>query len=254
MLIVGDEIFNRNLLQDADKKHVSNATYYLTIEKIIRGGQDKESDSVEIAPNGIAWIVSKERFNIASNDIIALVSLKSSLTKQGLLALDTGFVDPRFKGPIGTIVVNFSKNTVTLTKGDEFFRVLFFSHNELTGDYVSRSMTNYASVEAYANERKKEISRDYYSTFLNLEQIKKQIQDDVLDSATNTLRDELIFYAIKKYWWVILLTAVLLIGVVSFGASKVGDMFTKAEIKQMIQSAMLDEKKEAKDKAAPDGQ
>ena len=35
MLIVGDEIFNRNLLLYAEPKHVSNATYYLTIEKII---------------------------------------------------------------------------------------------------------------------------------------------------------------------------------------------------------------------------
>jgi deoxycytidine triphosphate deaminase len=115
MLIVGKRIIDDNLLLDADEKQIKNASYYLTTDAIIpTGPQAAEYDPTKpkrhhtMMPREIVWVVSKERFNIKTYDVTALVTLRSTFTKKGLLALDVGLVDPDYEGPIGSIVINFS--------------------------------------------------------------------------------------------------------------------------------------------------
>jgi deoxycytidine triphosphate deaminase len=216
MLIVGDEIFDRNLLLNADKKHVSNATYYLSIDRIIHNGKDVNEDRVVIGPNEVAWVVSKEHFNIETNDVIALVSLKSSLTKKGFFALDTGFVDPRFKGPIGTVLVNFTKNRISISKGEEFFRVIFLPHAELTGEYVKRDMPPSENIDKYVALRSDEIDRDFGRTFLNFESVSESIKAEILKQATEDLKKDLIVALVKNYWWQIMI-AIFIGSALSYG-------------------------------------
>jgi deoxycytidine triphosphate deaminase len=135
VLIVGKRIIDDNLLLDADEKQIKNASYYLTIDAIIPAGPKAEeydpsqpTRHYTMRPREIAWVVSKERFNIKTYDVTALVTLRSTFTKKGLLALDVGLVDPDYEGPIGSIVINFSKNNIPLNQGDPFFRVIFISH------------------------------------------------------------------------------------------------------------------------------
>ncbi len=210
MLVVGNDIIDRGLLLDADKSHISNATYYLTIEKIISGGDDKEKSSVKIGPREIVWVVSKERFNIDDNDCIALVSLKSSLTKQGLLALDTGFVDPGFEGPIGTVLVNFSDNDVSISKGEEFFRVIFIPHDKLDSEFTNRNQVKFKSVDEYANIRKKEIVRDYSRTFLNIDSVAEDVKIEIMKDATGELKKDLVIYLWNQYWKIIIPGSIVL--------------------------------------------
>jgi deoxycytidine triphosphate deaminase len=238
MLIVGRRILDESLLLDADVKRISNATYYLTIDRITRGDDDKELESVSIGPNEIVWVASKERFNLKGNNKIALVSLKSTFTKQGLLALDTGFVDPRFEGPIGTVIVNFSKNPVHIAKGEEFFRVIFIEHEELISPFIDRQIPKYNDSNHYIHQRKKEIVRDYGRTFLNIEGIEKNIESRIVESSSDALIGKMLSYVIAKYWhWALaaLLVLCLIVGAIGYAGAS---LFTKAEIKEMVREQM----------------
>ncbi len=169
MLIVGKRIIDDNLLLDADERQIRNASYYLTIDAIIPAGpKASEYDPREpkrhhiMKPREIVWVVSKERFNIKTYNVTALVTLRSTFTKQGLLALDVGLVDPDYEGPIGSVVINFSKNDIALDEGEPFFRVIFMSHPSIQ-DYIV-SVGKYTPRQ-YIQERLADLARGFPPTF-----------------------------------------------------------------------------------------
>lgn len=214
MLITGQNILDKNLLKNANPLAIKGSSYYLRIRSIIPAGHDLENtehgggkDSHSLAPGGLAWVVSEECFQIEDYSVTALVTLKSSFTKKGLLLLDVGLVDAGYVGPIGTVVINFSKNHILLTKGDEFFRVIFMQHDEVDKDHQRLKESH--SPEDYIQNRKKEIVRDFPKTFLALEIIEKRIleslsNDRVLKHVTDELFDRFALLILKKYWWAII--------------------------------------------------
>lgn len=218
MLIVGDEILKLKLLLDADTKHIKNSSYYLTIGSIIPAGEEarkydfsKPNTMLVIRPRQVAWVVSKEVFNIKSHDITALVTLRSTFTKQGLLALDVGMVDPDFEGPIGSIVINFSKNDVSLKAGEEFFRVVFVRHPEVPASF--REPREKTSATEYAKKRHDEIIRGFPDTFLNTEVLSDDIAAKITEKVSANILDRVLLHLLKKHWWK------LLIGILVFGAA-----------------------------------
>jgi deoxycytidine triphosphate deaminase len=216
MLIVGDEILG--LLNDADERHIKNASYYLTIGTIIPvGGKvenldfNKPSPPLVLKPRQVAWVVSREVFNIKSHEITALVTLRSTFTKQGLLALDVGLVDPGFEGPIGSIVINFSKNDILLTAGEEFFRVIFIRHPEVPDKFRTQRIQETASE--YATQRYKDVVQGFPDTFLNTELLSDEMADKVSERVANDVLNRMILFLFKKYW------GRTLIGILVFGAA-----------------------------------
>jgi dUTPase len=115
--------------------------------------------------------------------------------------LDVGLVDPDYEGPIGSIVINFSKENIPLNRGERFFRVIFMSHPSVK-DYKVTGV-QYTSLE-YIQEHHTEISRSFPSTFLNTEDLIQEIlTQEVSDKFVVKIRD----YLIGKYWWKVLLLA-----------------------------------------------
>ncbi|WAJ28510.1 dCTP deaminase domain-containing protein [Antarcticirhabdus aurantiaca] len=98
-------------------------SYDLRVGKVVRpGGQ--LADHYVIPPQGIVEIVSEERLALPM-DVAGIAMVKTSLSNQGLLALNIGIVDPGYKGKIGSFFVNFGRREQTLRKGDVFLRVVF---------------------------------------------------------------------------------------------------------------------------------
>jgi deoxycytidine triphosphate deaminase len=203
MLIVGEEILD--LLNDADRCHIKNSSYYLTIGTIIPVGEEaknfdlnKPPQSLVLRPRHVAWVVSNEVFSIKSHDITALVTLRSTLTKEGLLALDVGMVDPGFEGPIGSIVINFSKNDVVLTKGDEFFRVVFIRHPEVPAEF--RSKRDHFTAAEYIRDRYKKIIESFPATFLNTDDLSSEMADKVSLQIKDDILNQTLLYLVKNHW------------------------------------------------------
>jgi deoxycytidine triphosphate deaminase len=203
VILIGDKILEH--LTDADAKHIRNSSYYLTIGAIIPVGKaaekfnsDEPPSSLTLEPGQVAWVVSREVFNIKSHKITALVTLRSTLTKKGLLALDVGIVDPDFEGPIGSIVINFSKNQVLLSTKDEFFRVIFIEHEEVPDAY--RRPRDKYTAEEYIKKQREGIISSFPETFLNRDDLIEKIVARTTMEIEPKVLDNLLLQLIKQHY------------------------------------------------------
>lgn len=245
MLIVGEEILDQKLLNGADKSHIKNSSYYLTIGALIPVGEeakdfdfDNPAQMLVIKPGQVAWVVSKEVFNIKSHEITALVTLRSTFTKQGLLALDVGMVDPDFEGPIGSIVINFSKNEVSLQTGEEFFRVAFMKHPEVPVQF--RPNRERFSAAHYIKQRHKEIISSFPATFLNTESLTAAMIRELSEKRQADILDGAILHIAKNHWGK-LATALLAVAALSavlvyFAYSNFGPKLSREDVQQIFQN------------------
>ena len=245
MLIVGNDILNQKLLKDADESHIKNSSYYLTIGAIIPAGEEakkydftKPDPMLVMKPRQVAWVVSKEVFSIQSHAITALVTLRSTFTKKGLLALDVGMVDPGFEGPIGSIVINFSKNDVPLSTGDEFFRVVFMQHPEVPLNF--RSEREKTTALEYAKRRHDEIVRGFPPTFLDTEVLSDDMAAKITEKVSDKLLDRVLLYLLKRYWLRFLLGAlvfgIVVVLVVYWLYKTFGPVLSQDDVRAIIQT------------------
>lgn len=79
-----------------------------------------------LQPLEMVWILSKEEFAMPST-ATGLAALRTSFTKDGVLALNVGIIDPLFHGPISTALINFSDRPRRIDVGDKFFESHFFN-------------------------------------------------------------------------------------------------------------------------------
>jgi deoxycytidine triphosphate deaminase len=146
-------------------------TYDATIGDIISQGELIEADAFMLEKRGVVWVVSAEEFSFGPSKT-GLATLKTTWTHKGVLALNVGVIDPGWKGPLATALVNFSGGRISLKKGDPFFRVMVFSHKE----------TNCASVvkprELYVSETL-DRSRIFATTFLDTHSLVDEVATKV---------------------------------------------------------------------------
>ena len=261
MIITGKDIIDRQLLVGAEPDKIKNASYYLSIHCIIPAGEDARTfdhanptSAYTLKPGGLAWIISEEIFSIDDHGVTALVTLRSNFTKQGMLALDVGLVDGNYHGPIGSVVINFSKNDIHLSEGDEFFRVLFFKHDEVEEEYRHPNKT--FDHNSYINQQLKSLVSDFPESFMQADQIEKRVasvvEESVLKKVNEGLYDKVLLALIKKHFWK------LAIGLGAFGAAVIAfdrlilpsilsEERQKTVVCQMIEDGTL------LDTAAPEG-
>jgi deoxycytidine triphosphate deaminase len=140
-LIIGRAILDCKLLEDALECNLKHSTYDLTVGEIIPTGQtslqpvDIDRNKVFfLEPRQSVLVLSKEEFRLPGT-VTGLATLRTTLTKNGLLALNVGIIDPFFNGPISTTLINFSDQPVPIKIGMPFFRVLFFFHKDTEGTH-----------------------------------------------------------------------------------------------------------------------
>jgi hypothetical protein len=173
MLLNGTQINQANIVSGGIGKSFRGSTYDATVGQIIAKGETITSNSFSLPPRGLVWVVSKERFNLPLN-ITGLATLKTAWTRNGVLALTVGVVDPGWDGPLAIAVVNFSKNTFTIKKGDPFFRLLFMQHQLGTGNVKSQT------TEEYIDEIQRHSNATFSETFLTLDTLTSEIAEKIL--------------------------------------------------------------------------
>ena len=170
-LVVGQEILDRKFLKSSYKENLKHATYDLTIGEIFpvekQGYNEKKANEIEryaIKPNEAVWILSAEEFALPGN-ITGLATLRTTFTKQGLVAFNVGIVDPFFNGPISTVLLNFSRRSVEIERGDKFFRILFFEHDDVTDTHDDDESV---LREKYRKDITSWALNDYSQSFLDI--------------------------------------------------------------------------------------
>src|ERR1700681_4318997 len=137
-MIVGQKLLDANLVQGGSVANLKHSTYDLTVGDIIPIGKKailrrRKNPNVSpyyLEPREMVWVLSKEEFEMPAN-VTGLATLRTTYTKDGILALNVGIIDPLFRGPISTALINFSDRPRRIAVGDKFFRLAFFEHDDV---------------------------------------------------------------------------------------------------------------------------
>ncbi|MFS2020534.1 dCTP deaminase domain-containing protein [Massilia sp. CT11-108] len=120
-----------------------------------------------LEPRGVVWVISQEDFHLAS-DTTAVAALRTTWAHKGIFALNVGVVDPGWKGPVATALVNFSTEDFKVSPGDPFMRLMFFEHLPTQATLIPETRDEYV-------KKIKKNSRNLSDSFLNM----NSLVDDV---------------------------------------------------------------------------
>ncbi|MBN9585718.1 MAG: hypothetical protein BGN84_00795 [Afipia sp. 62-7] len=171
-MIVGQEIIDRNLVTGGASDNLKNSTFDLTVGEIIPIGKKairaRRKDPIVspyfLAPREMVWVLSKEEFSMPAT-VSGFATLRTTFTKQGILALNVGIIDPLFHGPISTALINFSDRAREIRIGDKFFRVAFFEHSDVSAFHAKDE--NVVRAQYIRNLENVSYS-DFSKSFLNI--------------------------------------------------------------------------------------
>ena len=96
------------------------SSFDLTIGAIFNHRGQRIEGSYLLEPGQMVQVVSQEVFSLPRN-ITGHVTYKTSLTKKGIWALTVGIVDPGWKGPVATTLLNFVVLIMLLCLGRHFY-------------------------------------------------------------------------------------------------------------------------------------
>ncbi len=161
MLLNSEEIKARKIIKDEIDKNYTGVSYDLSVHRIINTlGEDVETFDLE--PQGIVLVISRERVTLPK-DIVGYALIKTRLCNRGILALNTGVIDPEYDGLISTMLLNFSKNNFLVSKGNQFLRLTFHHCNPSSKSYKPPAQSD----EKYILSKKERLLL-FDKTFLNL--------------------------------------------------------------------------------------
>lgn len=147
-----------------------DSSYDATVGTIIIDGT-QVGPTYTVPPRGVIWVVSEEEFHIPNN-ITALAALRTTWAHKGIFALNVGVVDPGWKGPVATALVNFSTEDFSVSHGDPFMRLVFFEHAPTHSTLVATTPSGYL-------RQVKKNSRDFSKSFLNMEALVDDVSQKI---------------------------------------------------------------------------
>lgn len=135
-----------------------------------------------VKPQETVCVISEERI-IVPDGYVAYVFLKNRLSQKGLLAFNTGIIDPGFDGPVSTVITNLSRESIELSNVEPdclFFRVVFHKMT-ISGNLTNleRRKYNYEEYKRYRVEDLKKLP----SHFLDPQKIRDQVDKSLHDKA-----------------------------------------------------------------------
>lgn len=129
-LLTSSEVMARNIITVADgsqPKGWRGTSYDTYVGEIVTRDGVFEGDTYTLKPRGIVWLVSAEDYKMPDN-VTGITTLRTTWTKQGILTLTVGIIDPHYEGPVSTALVNFSGSSFKIRRSEAFFRTAFLEH------------------------------------------------------------------------------------------------------------------------------
>jgi deoxycytidine triphosphate deaminase len=163
-----DDIKKLSIIKGGDDQSYRAASYDLRIGKILAvkpgiKSRVREAGSYWVPAQGMVEVISIETIKVPQN-IAGYASVKTGMSRQGLLALNTGILDPGYEGPLSATVVNFGKSDSLLNYGDTFLRLTFHEYQPPT-DFKALEVE---APEQFLRKRKVEVAQNFSALFLNL--------------------------------------------------------------------------------------
>jgi dUTPase len=134
-LIVGDRLASGRFFSSGSPR-ARGSSFDLRIGAVFDTLGNKVEGPFVLKPGHMVQVISAEVFDLADN-ITGHVTYKMSLTRQGIWALTVGIVDPGWKGPVSTTLLNFSRIDYAIAPGDPFLRVSFYEHAPVSSSFIA---------------------------------------------------------------------------------------------------------------------
>ena len=174
MILTGQEIRRRGIVQNATAASYRAVTYDLLVDKIYvpPNGPDRghtNVDTYDVPPHGIVLLFSAETLQLPQ-DVWAQALPKTTLCEDGILILNTGVIDPGYQGGISGMAINFGAKHYRIKSGDAFLRLLFEDIRQpdpvdpITQSRVASSVVDYRT-------RKIAKAMEYPPSFLDIRRI-----------------------------------------------------------------------------------
>jgi len=179
-------IKSEKIIENDDNNNYNGPSYSLRIDKIYQ--LDENGDGISkfrLEPRGQILIITKEEFNLPK-DVVGYTTVKNSLSLEGIYALNIGIVDPSYKGPISTILINFGNKTKLIKENDEVLRMTFHRF-EVSDDDHEFSLRKYTSRDSYTADRKNAAGNALGATFLSIMEVKAEINNYVRDGLKKSI-------------------------------------------------------------------
>lgn len=178
MLLTDAEIRNGGFIKYPSEGRYGATSYDVGVGEIIDTDGTRYSEGgYVLKPQGIVWLISSETVRLPE-DVTGHAHIRTSLCSDGLLALNTGIVDPAWNGPLSTAIVNFSKQPYRIKIGEKFLRVSFYKHQ------IPASI-NQCSVSRreYIDDKIGKAQTVFGRTFLNFDQISNEVSEKVIEKS-----------------------------------------------------------------------
>lgn len=185
MAISASNVIANGFVVNGAQSNAHVGSYNVTVRDIVSNGEIVNSSDYTLKPQQMVVVVSKERIRLDAEHI-AFAHPKTSLCRSGILALNTGIIDPEYDGYISTVIINFRKEPYTIKKGDVFLRIVFHRFCEDATVVRERDGDGYL-------EYVKGVSADtlsYPETFLDV--------DNSVNNIINRVRRVLVGGIVKK--------------------------------------------------------
>lgn len=162
-----------------------------------------------LEPQGMVRVISAECIRMPNN-VIGYALVKNALSNNCVLAINTGIVDPGYKGPISSTLINFGKEPFVITNETQFLRLTFHTCRDGT---PARQFPE-VDHDKYLDDAKAQVRAASSHTFLNLHQTANRAAD-------------LAFKSFKRWALVVITIASLLFAAVAVFAPIGGALLEK---------------------------
>jgi dUTPase len=150
---------------------------------------------IVIEPTELVWIKAREEIRMPANAVGLWVQTQT-LSRQGLLLLNTTLIEPGYEGPLHAVFVNFGNKKVVIDAGTKIAKVLFLGLDQpadellsfdVSGydrsilDISSNSPVSFMRLESLVSDQKKELERAG-------EDVKQQIVKDAKEELQKGIR------------------------------------------------------------------
>lgn len=175
-------IRDRGIVKKAKDEHFRPAGYDLTVGKIIsKDGTEVAADFLVLEPHGgMAEAISAESVEMPK-DVLAYATPKTTVSRDGILAMNVGIVDPGYRGLISTTLINLSKREFILHKETPFLRLSF--HQVRTPP--EKVKTEWQTDEEYVRKEKNKARLHFSESFLDIPAVVKSVAPELVEKYRN---------------------------------------------------------------------
>jgi dUTPase len=124
------EIQAGRLITGGDLTQAVHCCYEFSADVLFRGAgkrpEPASPDGLTIGPAELVWVRAKEKIAVPA-DRVGVWMQTQTLSRQGLLLLNTSLIEPGYEGPLTAVFVNFGARHVVINPTTKIAKVLFLT-------------------------------------------------------------------------------------------------------------------------------